>query len=99
MDLGLGVGWGFLGVWGPVTTYTAEMYPTRIRGVDNGFSWAVAVFVGIVLWPFVSVYLRETTGSFAAAFLLIPVILLTLTLVVWMYSPEHVRKELNATSV
>jgi len=64
-----------------------------------GFSWAVAVFVGFVSWPFVSVYLRETTGSFAAAFLLIPVILLTLTLVVWMYSPEHARKELNAISV
>jgi MFS family permease len=97
--LGLAWGWGFLGVWGPVTTYTAEMYPTRIRGVGNGFSWAVAVFVGFVLWPFVSVYLRETTGSFAAAFLLIPVILLILTLVVWMYSPEHARKELDAISV
>ena len=97
--LGLAWGWGFLGVWGPVTTYTAEMYPTRVRGVGNGFSWAMAVFVGFVLCPFVSVYLRETTGSFAAAFLLIPVILLTLTLVVWMYSPEHARKELNAISV
>ena len=97
--LGLAWGWGFLGVWGPVTTYTAEMYPTRIRGVGNGFSWAVAVFVGFVLWPFVSVYLRETTGSFAAAFLLIPVILLILTLVVWMYSPEHARKEFDAISV
>jgi cbb3-type cytochrome oxidase subunit 3 len=43
--------------------------------------------------------LRETTGSFAAAFLLIPVILLILTLVVWMYSPEHARKELDAISV
>ena len=97
--LGLAWGWGFLGVWGPVTTYTAEMYPTRIRGVGNGFSWAMAVFVGFVLWPFVSVYLRETTGSFAAAFLLIPVILLILTLVVWIYSPEHARKELDAISV
>ena len=49
--LGLAWGWGLLGVWGPVTTYTAEMYRTRIRGVGNGFSWAVAVFVGFVLWP------------------------------------------------
>jgi len=65
---------GFIGVWGPVTAHTAEMYPTRIRGVGNGFSWAVAFVIGAVLWPFVSVYLRETTGSFVAAFLLIPII-------------------------
>jgi hypothetical protein len=50
------------------------MYPTRIRGVGNGFSRAVAFLIGAVLWPFVSVWLRETTGSFAAALLLIPVV-------------------------
>jgi MFS family permease len=98
-SLGLAWGWGFLGVWGPVTTYTAETYPTRIRGVGNGFSWAVAVFIGFVLWPFVSVYLRETTGSFVAAFLLIPVILLAMAAIIWFYSPEHARKELDAISV
>jgi MFS family permease len=97
--LGLAWSWGFLGVWGPATTYTAEMYPTRIRGVGNGFSWAVAVFVGLVLWPFVSVYLRETTGSFVAAFLLIPVILLLMAAIIWVYSPEHARKDLDAISV
>jgi len=52
-----------------------------------------------VLWPFVSVYLRQTTGSFAAAFLLIPVILLVLAGIVWFYSPEHARKELDQISV
>lgn len=97
--LGMAWNWGFVGVWGPVTTYTAEMYPTRIRGVGNGFSWSVAVFIGAVLWPFVSVYLRQTTGSFAAAFLLIPVILLMMTAIIWLYSPEHARKELDAISV
>jgi MFS family permease len=97
--LGMAWSWGFIGVWGPVTAYTAEMYPTRIRGVGNGFSWAVAFLVGAVLWPFVSVYLRETTGSFVAAFLLIPVILLTLAAIIWFYSPEHARKDLDAISV
>ena len=97
--LGLAWSWGFIGVWGPVTTYTAEMYPTRIRGVGNGFSWAVAFLVGAVLWPFVSVYLRETTGSFAAAFMLIPVILVTLAAIVWFYSPEHARKDLDQIAV
>jgi MFS family permease len=97
--LGMAWSWGFIGVWGPVTTYTAEMYPTRIRGVGNGFSWAVAFLVGAVLWPFVSVWLRETTGSFAAAFLLIPVILLTMAAIIWFYSPEHARKDLDQIAI
>jgi hypothetical protein len=50
----------------------------RVEVLGNGFSWAVAFIIGAVLWPFVSVYLRETTGSFVAAFLLIPVILLVM---------------------
>jgi MFS family permease len=97
--LGMAWSWGFIGVWGPVTTYTAEMYPTRIRGVGNGFSWAVAFLVGAVLWPYVSVYLRETTGSFIAAFLLIPVILLTMAAIIWFCSPEHARKDLDQIAV
>ena len=97
--LGLAWSWGFIGVWGPVTAYTAEMYPTRIRGVGNGFSWAVAFLIGAVLWPFVSVWLRETTGSFAAAFLLIPLILLTMAAIIWFYSPEHARKDLDQIAV
>ena len=75
------------------------MYPTRIRGVGNGFFWAVALLIGAVLWPFVSVYLGERTGSFVAAFLLIPVILVAMAAIIWFYSPEHARKELDAISV
>lgn len=97
--LGMGWAWGFIGVWGPVTTYTAEMYPTRIRGVGNGLSWSVAFLIGAVLWPFVSVWLRETTGSFVAAFLLIPVILLAMAAIIWFYSPEHARKDLDQIAV
>ena len=44
---------GFLGFWGPSMILTAEVYPTRIRGVGNGFTWAIAWLVGFVLWPFV----------------------------------------------
>ena len=97
----LGMAWsfGFIGVWGPVTAYTAEMYPTRIRGVGNGFSWSVAFLIGAVLWPFVSVYLREVTGSFVAAFLLIPVILVSMAAIIWFYSPEHARKDLDQIAV
>ncbi|WP_149538235.1 MFS transporter [Siccirubricoccus phaeus] len=90
---------GFLGVWGPATTYTAEMYPTRIRGVGNGFSWALAFFVGYVLWPFVSVWIREATGSFQLAFLLIPVVMLGQAAVVWWWSPENAGKDLDGIHV
>ena len=99
MVLGLLWGWGFLGVWGPITAYTAEMYPTRIRGVGNGFSWTIGMFCGYVLWPFVSVYLRQTTGSFQAAFLLIPMIMVLQTVIIWLCSPEYARKELDEIAV
>jgi MFS transporter, putative metabolite:H+ symporter len=93
--LGVAWGWGFLGVWGPITTYTAEMFPTRIRGVGNGFSWTIGFFAGYVLWPFVSVYLREATGSFQSAFMCIPVIMIIQMLIIWFCSPEYARKELD----
>jgi MFS family permease len=51
-------GFGFLGFWGPSTTLTAEVFPTRIRGAANGVVWAIAYFVGFVLWPFVTVALQ-----------------------------------------
>ena len=97
----LGMLWsiGFLGIWGPATTYTAEMYPTRVRGVGNGFSWGIAFFVGLVLWPFVSVWLRESSGSFHTAFLLIPVFMLAQAAVMWWFSPENAGKDLDAIHV
>ena len=97
--VGIAWGWGLLGVWGPITTFTAEMFPTRIRGVGNGFVWTIGMFCGYVLWPFVSVYLRETTGSFQTAFLLIPIIMAIQIAVIWTCSPEHAGKELDAISV
>jgi MFS transporter, putative metabolite:H+ symporter len=99
MVLGLLWGWGFLGVWGPITAYTAEMFPTRIRGVGNGFAWTIGMFAGYVLWPFVSVYLRQTTGSFQSAFLLIPGIMVLQAVIIWVYSPEYARKELDAIAI
>ncbi len=54
---------GYLGFWGPAMTLTSEIFPTRIRGVANGFVWAVAWFVGFILWPFITIYLQQRTGS------------------------------------
>ena len=60
---------------------------------------ATSGWTGVVLWPFVSVWLRNATGSFVAAFLLIPVLLVIMTAIIWFYSPENARKELNEISV
>jgi MFS family permease len=78
---------------------TAEIYPTRIRGVGNGFSWAVAWLVGFVLWPFVTIGIQQSTGSFARAFLIVPVAMLLMGLGIWLFTPEHKGKELDAIAI
>jgi MFS family permease len=96
---GLAWSFGFLGFWGPSTTLTAEVFPTRIRGGANGVVWTIAYFVGFVLWPFVTVSLQQSTGSFALAFLCIPVFMIAMAAGVWVWVPEHAGKELNAIIV
>jgi MFS family permease len=92
-----GLAWslGFLGFWGPSTTLTAEVFPTRIRGVANGVVWAIAYFVGFVLFPFVTIALQQHTGSFALSFLCIPVLMVAMAIGVTLIVPEHTGKELN----
>ncbi|MBR0935021.1 MFS transporter [Bradyrhizobium jicamae] len=92
-----GLAWclGFLGFWGPSTTLTAEIFPTRIRGAANGVVWAIAYFVGFVLFPFVTIALQQHTGSFALAFLCIPVLMIAMAIGVFLFVPEHSGKELN----
>jgi MFS family permease len=90
---------GFLGFWAPSMILTAEIYPTRIRGVGNGFSWAVAWLVGFVLWPFVTIGIQQSTGSFAKAFLIVPVAMLLMGAGIWLFAPEHKGKELDAIAI
>jgi MFS family permease len=97
--LGLAWSFGFLGFWGPSTTLTAEVFPTRIRGAAKGVVWVIAYFVGFVLWPFVTVALQQSTGSFALAFLCIPLFMIAMAIGVWLSVPEHAGKELNAIIV
>jgi hypothetical protein len=56
------------------------------------------VFVGFVPWPFATVALQQATGSFALAFLAIPVFMVAMAAGVWFIVPEHAGKELNATA-
>jgi len=90
---------GFLGFWGPSTILTAEIYPTRIRGAGNGFTWATAWLVGFVLWPFVTVALTERTGSFAASFLIVPVAMLLMGVGIFFFTPDHAGKDLDSIAV
>jgi hypothetical protein len=60
--------------------------------------WFIGFFVGFVLWPFVTVALA--TGSFALAFLTIPVFMVAMAAGVWLIVPEHAAaEELNAIAV
>jgi MFS family permease len=86
---------GFLGFWAPAMIMTAEIYPTRIRGAGNGFSWSIAWVFGFVLWPFVTVALKEHTGSFAASFLVVPAAMALMALGIWLFSPDHAGVELD----
>src|SRR4051812_48221127 len=86
---------GFLGFWGPSMILTAEVYPTRIRGVGNGFSWSIAWLFGFVLWPFLAVGLQQYTGSFAAAFRLIPAAMACMALGVWLFTLDYAGQDLD----
>jgi hypothetical protein len=65
----------------------------------NGVVWFIGFFVGFVLWPFATVALQQATGSFALAFLTIPVFMVVMAAGVWFIVPEHAGKELNAIAV
>jgi MFS family permease len=94
----LGMTWsfGYAGIYGPLASFTSEHFPTRIRSTGTGFALAMGVFVGTVLWPYVLVWLRETTGSFRAGFLVSAGILLLVSLIIWLFAPESPRKEVSA---
>ena len=90
---------GFLGFWGPSMVVTSEVYPTRIRGVGNGFTWSIAWLFGFVLWPFVTIGIKEYTGSFALAFMVVPLAMALMAAGVWLFTPDHAGKELNEIAV
>ena len=60
--------------------------------------WAIAYFVGFVLFPFVSIALQQHTGSFALSFLCIPGLMIAMAIGVYLFVPEHSGKELNEIS-
>ena len=97
----LGMIWSFAfaGIFGPLASYLSEMYPTRSRATGTGFTIAVAYFISLVLWPYVLVWLRETTGSFRDGFVVSSGLLLLVALIVWLSSADGACKELDVISV
>ena len=49
-----------------------------------------------MLWPFVTVYLQQRTGSFQDAFLICPVIMVLMGVGVWLFVPDHAGRDLDA---
>ena len=94
---GLGLGYRAARLLGPSTTLTAEVFPTR-SGVANGVVWATPILPD-TLFPFVTIGLQQSTGSFTTAFLCIPVMMIGMAVGVYFTVPEHSGKELNAIIV
>jgi hypothetical protein len=57
------------------------------------------LLVGFVLWPFVAIGIQQSTGSFARAFLIVPVAMLLMELGIRLFTPEHKGKELDAIAI
>lgn len=91
---GLAANFGLIGVWGVILTYTAELFPTRIRGVGQGFAWMLSGLLtrGV---PYAALWIRNLTGSFQAAFLVIPGLLVIQLIGLWVGKEEHAREELE----
>jgi hypothetical protein len=82
-------------VWGTVLTYTAELYPTRMRGVGMGLTWMVAGFLGVLV-PYAALWVRNVTGSFTAAFMLIPVLLVIQLIGLLIARMDYAGKQLDS---
>jgi MFS family permease len=92
---GLASNFGLIGVWGTVLTYTAELYPTRMRGVGMGLTWMVAGFLGVLV-PYAALWVRNVTGSFTAAFMLIPVLLVIQLIGLLIARMDYAGKQLDS---
>lgn len=97
----IGMIWAFTyaGLYGPLASYMSEMYPTRIRASGTGLTLATASFIALVIWPYVLIWLREATGSFRAGFFVSSGLLVLVASILWLFSADGARKELNNISV
>jgi putative MFS transporter len=89
---------GLIGVWGTIMTYTAELFPTRIRGLGQGISWGTAGLISKGV-PFLALLISDVTGSFQLAFLLIPVLLIIQLIGLVIAKTEYAGKELDEIAV
>jgi len=86
---------GLIGVWGTIMTYTAELFPTRMRGTGMGLTWTVSGLLGIGV-PYAALWVRDATGSFTAAFLLIPVLLVIQMIGLFIARVDYAGRTLDA---
>lgn len=96
--LGCVVDFGLIGVWGVILTYSAELFPTRIRGAGSGFAWTVAGILGFGT-PYAAVWLRDLSGSFALPFLIIVPVLCVQVIGLWLFKVEYAGRSLDSINI
>lgn len=97
----LGFIWNFgqLGVWGTILAYTAELFPTRIRGAGQGTAWGIGAVIQRVV-PFGTLALANVMGGFQISFAVVIPVLLILQLVgLAIGKAEYAGKDLDAIAV
>jgi MFS family permease len=82
-------------VYGVVFTYTAELFPTRMRGAGSGFSWMIGG-LGAFGVPYAAVWLRDLSGSFALPFIIVAPILLIQLVGLALFKVEYARRTLDS---
>jgi putative MFS transporter len=95
---GLAADFGLIGVWGIVMAYTAELFPTRVRGTGQGFAWTVGGFA-IFSLPYIVVWLRDIGGSFRLPFELVPAVLVIQLVGIFLLKIDYARRPLDAIRV
>lgn len=95
-----GLGWGFDGMDGAILALVAPMlmkeFNINLGTFRNGVQISALVsIIGLYLWP----WLADRLGRRNILALNIPAILLTMAAIIWFYSPEHARKDLDQIAV
>jgi putative MFS transporter len=90
--LAIYIGWFFLiglgGIWTITSTWTAELFPTEIRGTALGVGSNLIGRFGLVLGPILAGHLSAAWGSIANAISALSVVTILCLPIVWWALPE-----------
>lgn len=87
-----------LGAWGIMTTFTAELYPTRLRSTGVGWAGALGRLVGVAAPMATGLIVSQTGGGYGPVFLSFALILLLGGLSVAFLGEETMGQSLERLS-